>query len=216
MRELGREADNRRDHAVAAKEAMLVAFSLAGEMAVSPLDICPLGDEAEGGSGEPPEEPPEEPPGEEIEVEENPEAGGEIAKDTRVRWAPPKPTEKELDEHEARAHIPSRSWCPHCVMGRSISSQHRTQVHDQQEKEERLPTMHLDYYFQGNREEDVLPMLAIKFKPTRTVVSSAVEAKGVTEHAVKVIVEAVRKSGHRRLLIKSDNESALVAVVTSH
>ena len=31
-----------------AKEAMLVTFSLAGKMAVSPLDIAALGDEVEG------------------------------------------------------------------------------------------------------------------------------------------------------------------------
>ena len=34
-----------------------------------------------------------------------------------------RPSEKEVVEHEL-AHIPFRSWCPHCVRGRAVSAGH--------------------------------------------------------------------------------------------
>ena len=41
----------------------------------------------------------------------------------RQRRAHRPPTSEEIQEH-LRTHLPYRSWCPHCVSGRGVSSQH--------------------------------------------------------------------------------------------
>ena len=52
-----------------------------------------------------------------------------------------KPSQREIDEHE-RTHMPFRSWCKHCVMGRSDGNAHRkSKNHDQQE----VTTVSCDY-----------------------------------------------------------------------
>ena len=37
------------------------------------------------------------------------------------------PTKAEVDEHNP-LHVHYRTWCPHCVAGRSISREHRNQA----------------------------------------------------------------------------------------
>ena len=34
------------------------------------------------------------------------------------------PTQAEIEEHNV-AHVPFRSWCPHCVKGKANGAQHR-------------------------------------------------------------------------------------------
>ncbi len=36
---------------------------------------------------------------------------------------PIRPSEAEVDEH-CKTHLPYRSWCAHCVMGRGVGTQH--------------------------------------------------------------------------------------------
>ena len=46
------------------------------------------------------------------------------ARKLRICKRPDAPTKIEVEEHN-RTHAEYRSWCPHCVRGKSISMQHR-------------------------------------------------------------------------------------------
>ena len=59
------------------------------------------------------------------------------------------PTAKEVEEHE-RTHIPFRSWCKHCIMGRAMNSPH-FQIKDRAENE--LTTVSLDYGYMKKKIE---------------------------------------------------------------
>ena len=45
------------------------------------------------------------------------------ARAPKIPVDPGRPTKKEIEEHNA-LHWPFRSWCPHCVRGRAITSPH--------------------------------------------------------------------------------------------
>ena len=54
------------------------------------------------------------------------------------------PTEQEIDEHMI-THIPFRSWCPFCVMGKACSSDHRRI----KEPHGSIPVVSIDYGYMG-------------------------------------------------------------------
>ena len=67
------------------------------------------------------------------------------------------PTKAEVEEHN-RTHAEYRSWCPHCVAGKSISAQHCRR----DPNEEKLGvTISIDYAFRTaeEAEEDLAPIL---------------------------------------------------------
>ena len=59
--------------------------------------------------------------------------------------APSAPTRQEIEDHEASAHIPYRSWCRACIAGRGRSEAHRQHDSD----EHALPTVAIDYGYLG-------------------------------------------------------------------
>ncbi len=54
---------------------------------------------------------------------------------------PGQPTEKQLEEHRARGHVPYRTWCKWCNMGRGRGHQHRAGTAST------IPLIGLDYFF---------------------------------------------------------------------
>ena len=89
----------------------------------------------------------------EVQIEEEEE---EI-QDPRVAHDPAQPTERQLSEHRV-THLPYRSWCKWCVLGRGRGIQHR------RGQESTLPVIGIDYFFitsQGVRTtEEVMEELA--------------------------------------------------------
>ena len=79
----------------------------------------------------------EAPPSEDPVMQDNEEAP--VA---RARKPPPGPTVEELDKHEL-THVVFRSWCRHCVSGRSRENPHRR----------RTPKVMLDWMFFTNDQE---------------------------------------------------------------
>ena len=45
--------------------------------------------------------------------------------DARVLPDPGEPTASQIEDHRAFGHVPYRTWCAECVMGRSTGEQHR-------------------------------------------------------------------------------------------
>ena len=63
----------------------------------------------------------------------------------KVIKSPLKPSQTEVDEHEALEHVQYRDWCPHCIAARGIGQQRRSQ----EEEDTAIPTISVDYGFMG-------------------------------------------------------------------
>ena len=49
----------------------------------------------------------------------------EEARKPKTKPDPKLPSKQEIEEHNI-THLPYRSWCPHCVAGRGLSTPHRS------------------------------------------------------------------------------------------
>ena len=72
----------------------------------------------------------------EVEIE-----GDEDTEPFRCLPCEPTPTAKQVEEHRC-SHIPFRSWCKWCMMGRGLGIQHRGGS-----SESFIPIVALDYFF---------------------------------------------------------------------
>ena len=146
----------------------------------------------------------------------------EEVKATKTVRSPPTPTQQEIDEHRV-SHLPYRSWCPECVEAFG-----RERGHRRQEESRSIPLVSCDYmYLTKNgmfaREEldeaqrDASTRVLIMYcGATQTPFANAVPHKGAD--AEGYVVECVRQNilwlGHSKVTIRSDNEPALLQVVT--
>ena len=157
---------------------------------------------------------------------ENPDAPVDAAADTdandddeaalpRLASVPVRPTKEEVDNHMT-THVPFRSWCPHCVRGKSKGLAHRRQAHEHE-----IPTLAVDYMFmtdsQNEGEETGMPILVSKDIVngncgTGMISARIVPQKGVHAYAVKQLSQDIGNLGHPSLIFKSDGEPALVAL----
>ena len=89
------------------------------------------------------------------------ESEPEEARRVKTAKAPAKPSKEEVDEHMV-THLPFRSWCPHCVRGKSKGKPHGKATQGNRE----IPTVALDYTFmydtQNQNEEKGMPILVMK------------------------------------------------------
>ena len=126
------------------------------------------------------------------------------------------PTKEEYDEH-CRTHCPFRSWCPCCVQGKSVSSNHKRTLKTTEDREKELPTIRWDYMGPKSKNDksekiESLPILVgvdgLKWKCAHMVPS-----KGLDPHAIKMIVREVKLSGYSRMILKSDQEPSILALL---
>ena len=130
------------------------------------------------------------------EVLEPTEGDDELLKEgkpVKVLRGPVRPTKLEMEEHE-HSHIPFRSWCPHCMRGKSKASGHRSS-NCAREK----PIVSVDYAFLGvsrgtSREDRIrLESEAVAAGHTPTLVMFDSESRGIYAYA------ATRKGYDERL-----------------
>ena len=76
--------------------------------------------------------------GEEVQIQE--ELGEEVEILTELLH-PGQPTKKQVEEHRTRGHMPFRSWCRWCCLGRGRSMQHHAKEGSV------IPIVGLDYFF---------------------------------------------------------------------
>ena len=123
------------------------------------------------------------------------------------------PSQREIDEHML-THIPFRSWCKFCVMGKSVASPHRKI----DKSEESIPTVSVDYAFLNDKQEVVkeenagMPILAIKDRKSGMIQSRVVPSKGNDKFAIKRLVKDIELLGYNKVILKSDNESSILAL----
>ena len=127
----------------------------------------------------------------------------------KVRKDPGQPTAAEIARHYA-THLPYRSWCKHCVNGRGVTHPHLTRKHN---REEEIPTVGVGYHYMGNEEEEgTVPFLCIKDADSKVIVDMVVMGKGVNTYVVNRVIQCLDLLGHKRLILKSDQEPAIVAL----
>jgi hypothetical protein len=131
----------------------------------------------------------------------------------RMQMVPVKPTsQREIDEHEATGHAVYRAWCAHCVGAYGLEHQHRMVNREEDE----IPVVSCDFFFMGQDEEKCVPMVAMVDNRTKTISASALpDKKAITRSNVKVLSNFFKALGYNRIINKSDNEPAIVALKTA-
>jgi len=152
---------------------------------------------------------------------ENPQDNGEtIQEEVEEEEAKPvvpkeigAPSKEEVRQHMVN-HIPFRSWCEHCVKGKSGGNRHSKKKRG--ELEDREPVVSIDYMFMsdnhGEAEERGMPIVVVKDRKMRIIRARLVPQKGVNGYAVKVVGGIIESLGHSRIVMKSDQEPAIMAL----
>ncbi len=129
----------------------------------------------------------------------------------KLRNVPTAPSQQEIEDHNVN-HLPFRSWCKHCVRGKSKAHPHR--ISDGRISD--VPVVSIDYMFmnqsQSAKEEKGMPNLVMKDRDTKTVKACTVTSKGVNDYAVRRLVKAIEELGHKRIIFKSDGENVIIAL----
>jgi hypothetical protein len=163
--------------------------------------------------------------GEEPEMEEEEEEANRGMEDegeetqAKTLSGPIRPTQEMVEQHEV-THIPFRNWCSACVRGRAKSLGH----YKSDKEEDQSPTISVDYGFFGREGElpsDVVggskaPVLVARDRKSKSVWSHAVPSKGI-EHPYpsKALLQDIEATGYKRVIVKSDQEPAIIALVNS-
>ena len=125
--------------------------------------------------------------------------------------APVRPNREEVDTHEAGGHAVHRNWCNHCVAARVMENPHYRATDDGDEPHN-LATIISDYGYMGEEDKDSIPLLIIKDSKSKRCWATVVDAKGATEFAVGFYISVLKELGYRRVLVKNDNEPAILAL----
>ena len=135
------------------------------------------------------------------------------------------PTRSEYMDH-CVTHYPFRAWCRHCLEGRGREFGHS---HMEGAKDERsTPVVSFDYCFVSDAGdittvvdfeaagEGAAKILVVRDSKSKSVFAHVVPAKGVDEagFAVDTLVADVRWLGYVKVVLKSDNEPAIVKLLT--
>ena len=145
----------------------------------------------------------------------------EEAKEFKAAVRPWLPSQAEIDKHRID-HLPYRIWCPECVEGFG-----RERAHHGHEGERSIPLVSCDYMFFTERgvfarhelpEEEkaqAVKVIVVKCASTGCLFAHVVPQKGVDPDGF--VIEQLKQDivwlGHSQVVIRSDNEPALVKVV---
>jgi len=140
----------------------------------------------------------------------------------------------EVVERHRVTHYPYRSWCKQCVMGRGVGTPHTTST-----SESSMPIVGMDYFYitkEGVKRRDelakelsdegeeaitkaraeghVLQCLLVRCLQSKIVFAHVVPQKGDDEehYCAKLAVADIEWLGHTKVIIKTDNERAIVAL----
>ena len=126
---------------------------------------------------------------------------------------PRQPSQQEKEEHEM-THLPFRSWCRHCIMGRGREND----CHKSMKEEGQVLEVHSCYMFMGDEKEGkTLAFLVARERETRAVLSTVVPRKTTGEWICRRLMAWLREIGLEfvDIIVKSDNEQALTSLIAS-
>ena len=154
------------------------------------------------------------------------EAGGAEVKHTKGMRSPYQPTKQEREDHE-RVHIPFRSWCAHCVRGKSKASGHKS-VGDGGASRTK-PIISMDYAYlsvpdglakdekvkaeEKAEKEGHTPFFVMYDSESKSIYSYVAEHKGVNEQLCRRVVDTLDNIGYKEVVLKSDQEPAMLSFV---
>ena len=133
----------------------------------------------------------------------------------RTMTRPQAPTKAQMEEH-LPLHLEYRDWCPDCVAGKGISTQHRSIGGDKTEV-----TWNMDYCFLGSKADTGLveveaedpdagkvAILVTYDDVKRAFWAMQVEAQGPREDVVKWCCDRLEDSGYggTSVTVKTDQE----------
>ena len=122
----------------------------------------------------------------------------------------PLPKEPSIEERRAHelTHLPTRSWCETCVKSFGLEDPHRRRRGGRD-----LPELQVDYMFMGRRGEKEL-ICALHAIDTEFLARTVIRAdKGPIDFVFQGILEFLGEIGRKRIVIRSDNEPAVKALV---
>ena len=128
-----------------------------------------------------------------------------------------KPSKAEWDQH-MRTHNPFRKWCPFCVRGRCKNSAHGGSTKTEEEIEQEVPVISMDYMGPKTKEDrrkeiSVMPIIVGVQRKRKGIFAHMVTSKGHNAHAIKMVSREIRLTGYNRMIIKTDQEPAIKEVV---
>ena len=133
---------------------------------------------------------------------------------------PRQPSQQEKEEHEM-THLPFRSWCRHCIMGRGREEDCRKSM----EEERQVPEVHLDSMFMGDEKEGkTLAFLVARERETRAVLSTVVpvgssKSNGIVERAIQSVqgmIRTIRSDIEGRWGVKIDATHSIWPWIAEH
>ena len=139
---------------------------------------------------------------------------------------PVMPSEQELAEHRSNGHLPYRDWCPDCVEAFGREWPHKS-THGSGART--IPLISCDYLYitergvlakeelQEDEEIRALKALVLFCGATKTIFAHAVPKKGLDQegYVIEQIKQDVLWLGHPAVIIRGDNEPALVQVIAA-
>ena len=147
----------------------------------------------------------------------------------KVAPDPGRPTARQVEEHRRTGHIPYRSWCRWCWLGRGRGTQHRHSIGST------VPIVGFDYFFltkggvkkkeeleltedalrEARSKGDIVKCLLARCLASKAVFAHVIPCKGADEDGIvaELAVRDLEWLGHTRVILKADNEPALQALV---
>ena len=125
------------------------------------------------------------------------------------RALPANVSKEEFDAHQL-THLPLRSWCDHCVKGKTVDDAHRPRI-DPHRGEAK---MGMDYFLLARATDPQHAKAVLNCLDFQSgAVFSAMVVKGGDPCALAVALEAIKFTGRTRLIIMSDQENAVKNLV---
>ena len=164
--------------------------------------------------------------------EEFPDSRGEVEVMKSMR-DPGNPTLEELEEHRT-SHLPYRSWCRWCVLGRGRGRRHVAASASE------IPIIGIDYFFitdggvnsrkelaenpvftadeaidEARQTGQVVKCILVRDHSSKAIVAHVVPCKGRDEegYVADLVSDDVSWLGYKNMTLKTDNEVALVSLV---
>ena len=134
------------------------------------------------------------------------------------------PSARMIEEHNATGHVVFCSWCPHCIRGRGQNDHHRAVAKTQEEKDEEVPVVSMDYAFMGDRKKGegkeeylartgMTPTLVITDSRSGAVSGIMVPKKGAGEEWVtKKCARWIEELGYNKICLRTDQERSVGAL----
>ena len=123
------------------------------------------------------------------------------------------PTPEEIARHEL-THLPAATWCEACVKGRGREAPHRDQRGSMLDSV--LPVIQCDYgYLTDVGEEPVIALFASCRSSTNLFATLCTQKGPKDTYVVAAFASWIWELGHVRLIIQSDGEPAILALVAA-